>query len=255
MIITGASSGIGEAAAGEFAGKGASVVLVARNKDKLYRAEQSMQVSGDRTLAVQCDVSKKKEVAEMARLVEEKFGTPDILVNNAGFAVYGRVRDLSIEDIEAQMATNYTGMVYCTKAFLSGMLDRGSGHIVNVASAAASFGLPGIAAYSASKFAMLGFSEGLGHELVGTGVGITVVSPIGVKTSFFDGPSFSKMRGRPPLSLSPKTVARAIVGAASSRRREIMVPFATRGAVWAKHTIPYVVNPAVGSIFRRALRD
>ena len=98
--------------------------------------------------------------------------------------------NLSIEEIESQMATNYFGMVYCIKNFLPSMIQQKSGHIVNVASVAASFGLPGIAPYCASKFAMLGFSEALKHELKGTGVGITVVSPIMVRTNFFDHPSF-----------------------------------------------------------------
>ena len=124
----------------------------------------------------------------MAQEVLHKFKKIDVLVNNAGFAIYGKVSELSIDEIEAQMNTNYLGMVYCIKNFLPSMLEQNSGHIVNVASVAASFGLPGIASYCASKFAMLGFSEGLHHELKGTDVGITVVSPIMVRTNFFDHP-------------------------------------------------------------------
>ena len=81
----------------------------------------------------------------MSKEVLDKFGTIDVLVNNAGFAIYGQVADLTVEQIESQMATNYFGMVYCTKQFLPTMLGKNSGHIVNVASVAASFGLPGIA--------------------------------------------------------------------------------------------------------------
>ena len=126
----------------------------------------------------------------MSKIVIKKFNSVDILVNNAGFAIYGSVSDLSINDIESQMETNYFGMIYCVKNFLPLMIEKKSGHIVNVASVAASFGLPGIASYCASKFAMLGFSEGLKHELSGSGVGITVVSPIMVKTDFFKHSSF-----------------------------------------------------------------
>ena len=89
--------------------------------------------------------------------------------------IYGSVSDLSIEEIESQMETNYFGMVYCVKNFLPLMLKKNTGHIVNVASLAASFGLPGIASYCASKFAMLGFSEGLKHELKETDVDVTVM--------------------------------------------------------------------------------
>ena len=189
----------------------------------------------------------------MSKIVLEKFNSIDILINNAGFAIYGSVYDLSVNDIESQMETNYFGMVYCTKNFLPLMLEKKSGHIVNVASVAASFGLPGIASYCASKFAMLGFSEGLKHELNGTGVGITVVSPIMVKTDFFDHPSFEKMPKYSPTSLSAKTVAKAIVKASSSSRLEIITPSIVRIAVWLKHTFPYFINPILGKSFKKQL--
>ena len=160
---------------------------------------------------------------------------------------------LSINDIESQMETNYFGMIYCVKNFLPLMIEKKSGHIVNVASVAASFGLPGIASYCASKFAMLGFSEGLKHELSGSGVGITVVSPIMVKTDFFEHPSFEKMPKYSPTSLNATTVAKAILKAANSSRLEIIVPSVVRGAVWAKHTFPYFINPILGKSFKKQL--
>ena len=166
--------------------------LVARRKEKLEQVENELKKFSISTLVCQCDVSDKDQVQEMSKTVLEKFDSVDVLVNNAGFAIYGSVTDLSIDEIESQMETNYFGMIYCTKNFLPRMLEKKSGHIVNVASVAASFGLPGIASYCASKFAMLGFSEGLKHELKDTGVGITVVSPIMVRTEFFDSPSFEK---------------------------------------------------------------
>ncbi len=193
VLITGASSGIGKQTAIEFAKLGSNIILVARRKDKLEQVENELKQFNVTTLTCPCDISKKDQVEIMSKTVLEKFNFVDILVNNAGFAIYGSVLDLSIEEIESQMETNYFGMIYCTKNFLPLMLKKKSGHVVNVASVAASFGLPGIASYCASKFAMLGFSEGLKHELSGTGVGITVVSPIMVKTDFFEHPSFEKM--------------------------------------------------------------
>lgn len=130
------------------------------------------------------------------------------------------------------------------------MLDKKSGHIINVASVAASFGLPRIASYCASKFAMLGFSEGLKHELKNSGVGITVVSPIMVKTNFFEHPSFENMPFS-PTSLSAKTVAKAILKAANSPRLEIIVPSVVRSAVWMKNTFPYFINPIIGKSFKK----
>ena len=251
VVVTGASSGIGEESASEFAKKKNTVVLVSRRKEKLDEVAKKISKYNSELLVLQCDVSQKQQVEQMSKVVLDKFGRIDVLVNNAGFAIYGSVLELKIEEIESQIATNYLGMVYCTKAFLPKMLGQKSGHIVNVASVAGSFGLPGIASYCASKFAMLGFSEGLYHELRGTGVGITVVSPIMVRPNFFDHPSFNSMPKYSPTSLSAKTVAKAVVRASPSPRLEIIVPSYVRGAVWLKHTIPYLINPILGAAFRK----
>lgn len=251
VLITGASSGIGRAAAITFAKKRANLIVVARGQERLEQVTTELEKLGATTLSCQCDVSDKSQVQNMYDLVSEKFGSIDILVNNAGFAIYGTVANLTIDEIESQMATNYLGMIYCIKHFLTGMINKKSGHIVNVASVAASFGLPGIASYCASKFAMLGFSEGLKHELKGTGVGVTVVSPIMVRTNFFDHPSFEGMPKS--FSLDAQTVADAIIRAANSSRLEIIVPSVVRGAVWGKHTFPFFVNPILGSIFQKQL--
>jgi len=253
VLITGASSGIGKETAIEFAKRGAQLVLVARTKQKLDDLKKNLQKFNTPIMVFQCDVSDKSQIRKMSEKVLETFDSVDILVNNAGFAIYGPVSDLTTEEIESQMATNYFGMVYCIKSFLPSMLEKKSGHIVNVASVAASFGLPGIASYCASKFAILGFSEGLKHELKGTGVGITVVSPIMVRTEFFDHPSFENMPKYSPTSLSAKTVAKAILKAATSPRLEIIVPSVVRGAVWIKHTFPYLINPILGSVFKKQL--
>ena len=102
---------------------------------------------------------------------------------------------------------------------------------------------------------MLGFSESLHHELSGTGVRVTVVSPIGVRTDFFSHESFA---GKAPnytgFALDPKTVSRAVLAASQSRRLEIVVPFYMRGAVWLKHTLPFVVQPMTGALSRRGLK-
>ena len=253
VLITGASSGIGKQTAIEFAKLGANIILVVRRKEKLNELAKELEKFNVTISVCQCDVSDKSQVKEMSKNVLEKFDYIDVLVNNAGFAIYGSVKDLSIDEIESQMETNYFGMMYCIKNFLPSMLDKKSGHIVNVASVAASFGLPGIASYCASKFAMLGFSEGLKHELHGTGVGITDVSPIMVRTDFFDHPSFEKMPKYSPTSLSSKTVAKAILKAANSPRLEIIVPSVVRSAVWLKHTFPYFINPIIGKSFKKQL--
>jgi short-subunit dehydrogenase len=254
VVITGASSGIGEQSAEEFAKLHANVILVSRNEVQLQKIAARLSKYQIKTFVYACDVSDKNQVDKMGKIIIEKFGTIDVLVNNAGFGIYNTVEKTTIDELESQMSTNFLGMMYCTKAFLPQLLKQGSGHIVNVASVAGSIGIPGMAAYCASKFAMLGFSESLFHELKGTGVGITVVSPIMVRTNFFNHESFGKMPRYSATSLDPKTVANAVVSAASSPRLEIVVPQFVRIAIWMKQTFPYLINPIVGGIFRKSMK-
>ena len=255
VVITGASSGIGEAAALKFAKKGANVVLVARRKEKLLEVEKKISNFSGSALICQCDVANKEQVEKMAKNVLETYGRIDVLVNNAGFVIYGKVNELSTEEIVAQMETNYFGMIHCTKVFLPQMLEQHSGHFVNIASVGASFGVPGIASYCATKYAMLGFSEGLRHELEGTGIGLTVVSPIMVRTPLFDHPSFENFsKFSTGISLSSETVAKAIIKASNSSRLEIVVPSMARAGIWFKQTFPYLINPIIGNRFRKQLQ-
>ena len=112
ILITGASSGIGQAAATEFAKNDAIIILVARRKEKLEHVEKDLKKFNVSTFVYQCDVSDKSQVQEMSKKILEKYGSIDVLVNNAGFAIYGPVSKLSIEEIESQMATNYLGVLY-----------------------------------------------------------------------------------------------------------------------------------------------
>ena len=259
VLVTGASHGIGKQTALDFAAAGAMVViLVARTESKLAELESIIrggkQQGQVEVVSYCCDVSNKKEVSGLAQKVIERFGYIDILINNAGIGIYGKLDDQTAEDLELVMRTNYLGTAYCTKVFLGPMLNRRSGHIVNVASVAGSFGVAGMAGYSASKYAILGFSESLYHELHGTGVEITVVSPIGVKTNFFNHPSFGpKMPNYAGFFLEPQTVSKAILKASCSSRLEIIVPFYVRAGVWLKQTFPYFLNPLFGWLFRRHL--
>jgi uncharacterized protein len=256
VLVTGASSGIGRQVSLDFSGQGVqSIILVARSQSKLEDLEKTIRKKFDiQTIVYPCDVSKKSEVEQMGREILDRCGHVDVLVNNAGFGLYGKVQDQSIEQIESVTSTNFLGVVYCTKVFLGSMITRKSGHIVNIASVAASFGVAGLSAYCASKYAVLGFSESLSQELHGTGVGLTVVSPMGVRTNFFNNSSFA---GKNPYDerfmLKTKTVSNAVLAAANSHRLEIIVPFYMRVGVWLKHTVPFIINPIIGFLFRREL--
>ena len=139
IVITGASSGIGKQVAIDFAKKRVKgVAIVARNRDRLNQLASEIQDKCE-CLVCPCDVSDKSAVISMASNVLKKFGNIDVLVNNAGYGILGKVDAQSVDDMEAVTATNYFGMIYCTKAFLSSMLARKKGHIVNVASLAGKF--------------------------------------------------------------------------------------------------------------------
>ena len=256
VVVTGASKGIGRETARLFAKEGANVALVARSIDKLEQLKQELKqiYSNQRFLAIRCDVADKEQVLRMSKQILDEFKYVDILVNNAGFAIFDDVINTSIEDIEYQINTNFLGAVYCIKAFLPSMIARNKGHIVNVASLAASIAIPNLAAYCASKFALLGFSQALKHELHGTNIGITVVSPITVRTEFFSNDSFKDAKINLKIALDAKTVAKVILKAARSSRVEITVPEYARLAVWFTQTFPYITNPIIREMFRNMKR-
>ena len=254
-VVTGTSRGIGFETALALAREGYYTYPTMRDTTKSDKIKELGQKQNLNIDVLELDVDDENSVKTAIQKILDQKQRIDVLVNNAGFVIYGKVNELSTEEIIAQMETNYFGMIHCTKAFLPQMLEQHSGHFVNIASVGASFGVPGIASYCATKYAMLGFSEGLRHELEGTGIGLTVVSPIMVRTPLFDHPSFENFsKFSTGISLSSETVAKAIIKAANSSRFEIVVPSVARAGIWFKQTFPYFINPIIGNAFRKQLR-
>ncbi|HXH40657.1 MAG TPA: SDR family NAD(P)-dependent oxidoreductase [Thermoanaerobaculia bacterium] len=221
-VITGASSGIGRAAALELARRGANLVLAAR------RAELLEEVAGQcRALGVECRVvvTDVTQRADCEHLIDAA-GNVDILVNNAGFAIFDPIESARPDDLEAMMQTNYFGAVWCTQAVLPQMLARRQGTIVNVASIAGIMGYARMGGYCATKFAMIGFSEALRDEVLGRGVCVAMVCPGTVETQFFAKAERGKMPGasRLILAIKPEQVARAIVHAAEDGKYRRVLP-------------------------------
>jgi short-subunit dehydrogenase len=206
-VVTGASAGIGRATAVALAAEGASVVLAARREPLLGDLAGQIADRGGRALPVACDVTSWEQVDDLRSQVEHGLGRCDVLVNNAGVPGGGRFDDVSLEQVEWVVRTNYMGVVYCTKAFLPMMLAAGKGHVVNVASLAGLFPVPGSAVYSSTKHAVVAFSEALYFELADRGVLVTSVNPWLVRTEGF--PQRERMRG--PRVMQPEEVAAAIV--------------------------------------------
>ncbi|MEO8035260.1 MAG: SDR family NAD(P)-dependent oxidoreductase [Acidobacteriota bacterium] len=223
VVITGASSGIGRAAALELASRGANLVLAARRLEPLEEVAALCRKTGVQCRVVLTDVSRREDCT---RLLAEA-GQVDVLVNNAGFAVFDSLEDARPEDLEEMMATNYFGAVWCSQAVLPQMLERGSGTIVNVASIAGMMGYARMGGYCATKFAMIGFSEALRDEVVDRGVRVAMVCPGTTETAFFVKAERGKMPGasRLILAVKPERVARAICAAAVDGRYRRILPF------------------------------
>jgi short-subunit dehydrogenase len=198
------------------------VTVSARREERLASLVGEIERRGGRALAVPCDVSDPAQVEELRRRVEEAFGRCDVLVNNAGIPGGGPFADLTLEQIERITHTNYLGVLYCTKAFLPMMLAAGRGHVVNMASLAGRFAVPGSSVYSSTKHAVVAFSESLHYEVEPRGILVTAVNPGLVSTEAFPHRDALE-RGRPVMR--PARVARAIVDVVErGRAPEVSVP-------------------------------
>jgi short-subunit dehydrogenase len=206
VVVTGASAGIGEATAQAFARRGAKVVLAARRVERLEELASRIDRAGGRALAVRCDVGDPGQLERLATVVEESFGAADVLINNAGIPGRGSFSELSYDEIEQVVRVNLLGVLFGTRVFLPGMLQRRRGHVVNVASLAGRFAMPGAAVYSATKHAVVAFSESMSATTKPRGVLVTSVNPGFVPTEGFP------QANRPSiLSLTPERVGEAIV--------------------------------------------
>jgi len=210
-LITGASSGIGFYLAGEFARHGHDVVLVARQEVRLQTlAGELTERYGVQATAIAADLARRKAPARLADDLSTRGLAVDILVNNAGFGAQGRFDLLPMDRQLDMLQVNVVSLTHLTRLLLPGMVARGHGRVLNVASTAAFFPGPLMAVYYASKAYVLSFSEALHVELVDTGVTVTTLCPGPTRTSFQANASMHQSRMlQAPLQMSAATVARA----------------------------------------------
>jgi len=185
VVVTGASSGIGEATALAFSKRGARVVLAARRTERLDAVVDRIEKSGGRALAATCDVTRPDQLETFRVVAEEAFGPTDVLVNSAGMRGGGDFTKLEYDRIEEHVRLNVLGVMFGTRTFLPGMLARGKGHVVNIGSMAGRFATPGNAIYGATKHAVVAFSEAMNYETEGRNVHVTSVNPGFVDTEGF----------------------------------------------------------------------
>jgi short-subunit dehydrogenase len=225
VLITGASSGIGRAAALAFAKEGAKLVLAARRRDQLEEVAAAVRSLGGEAVVAETDVADRRQVKSAVDMAVAAFGRLDILVNNAGIGYLGMLEDTPIEAIEALWAVNMMGTIYATQAAIPLMRTQGDGHIINIASVAGKRGAPGNSIYCATKFAMVGLSEALRVELHGSGIKVSLICPITTSTEFFEASSARSKRFHPPTGpmQTAEKVARAIIRCARRPRPEVIV--------------------------------
>ncbi len=224
ILITGAGSGIGRALALEVSRRGAQLVLVGRNRERLERAGAEILRGGGRAaLPFALDLAQPAGHEAAVRFCEERLGGLDILVNNAGVAAFGAFASQDPAEIEALVRTNITGPLLLTRAALPGMLARGSGQVVNVGSTFGAIAFAHFAAYSATKFALRGFSEALRRELEGSGIAVTHVSPRATRTDANPEAVYRLTEQAGNAVDTPEAIAPQIAGAIEDGRAELQI--------------------------------
>jgi len=185
-LITGASSGIGEATALALAALGAKVALAARRADRLQKLEKQITDGGGKALSLVTDIADEAQATEMVHKTNSNFGSVDILVNNAGAMLVGPVEGADTSDWQRMININLMGLMYATHAALPLMKAQGGGHIVNISSVAGRVAVPNYAVYNATKFGVGAFSEALRKEVYKDKIRVTVIEPGGVATELAD---------------------------------------------------------------------
>ncbi len=230
VLITGASSGIGAAAAQLFAREGCRVVLAARRVDRLEQLAAMIRAEGGQALPVSMDVSQPAQIDAAVKSALDAFSQVDILFNNAGFGRLDWLEALDpAHDIQPQLTVDLLGVILTARAVLPHMYARRSGQIINMSSVAGWIAPPLYSIYSAGKFGIRGFSEALRREAAPFGVKVSVIYPGSVRTEFSShiGSSSAKRRFKTPtrLTLSAEDVARAVVSLARRPRRQLIIPW------------------------------
>ncbi len=185
-FLTGAASGIGRSFALALAREGMNLFISDINVEKLKRVKEEVEDIGVKVFAERCDVSKYNDIENVANDFYEKLGEVDLLINNAGIAIAGSVIDLELEDWKKVLDVNLWSIIHSLKVFLPRMLERGTGHIVNVASVAGVLGATEPLPYVTSKFAVVGLSEALFCQLSRLGIEVSIVLPSYIRTNIFN---------------------------------------------------------------------
>lgn len=247
VIVTGASSGIGEAVAREFARQGSKVVLAARSEKRLAEIVNDIKSENGEAFYVKTDVTKEEECKDLVEQTIARYGTVNILINNAGLSMRAVFDDVDLQVLHRLMDVNFWGTVYCTKYALPYLvLNRGS--VVGVSSVAGFHGLPGRTGYSASKFAMHGFLETLRIENLKRGLHVMIIAPGFTATEIrkhaltADGSEQGESPRKEEKLKTPEYVAKWILKGIRKRKRNKILTWDGRFTALLQRIVPGLID-------------
>jgi NAD(P)-dependent dehydrogenase (short-subunit alcohol dehydrogenase family) len=260
IVITGGSRGLGLELARGFAAEGANIVLLARDRQQLTEAEREIKRIGVRVASLSCDVANQEDVQNAVASITAELGI-DVLINNAGIIQVGPYEHMQVKDFADAMNAHFWGPLYFTQAVVPHMKRQGSGRIVNIASIGGKIAVPHLLPYVASKFALVGFSEGLRAELVKDGIYVTTVSPGLIRTgshvnALFKGQHkkefalFSIANASPALSVDSEHAARQIIEVCRYGDPQLVVGPQARLARLLNGLVPTFVGGALALVAR-----
>lgn len=261
VLITGGSRGLGLLLARRFAAQGARVAICARDGDEVERAVHDLLRWGAEGMGLVCDVTDRLQVERTVQAVAARWGEVSVLINNAGVIQVGPERDMTVADYEQAMRVHFWGPLYATLAVLPAMRQRRSGRIVNIASFGGKVSVPHLLPYSASKFALVGMSEGLRAELLGAGILVTTVCPGVMRTGSFRRAGFKghyeqeyawfRVNASVPVcSMSAERAADQIIDACRHGAPEVVLSLPAKALALLHGIAPGAVTDALSLVNR-----
>jgi NAD(P)-dependent dehydrogenase (short-subunit alcohol dehydrogenase family) len=261
VLITGGSRGLGLVLARHICERGGNVALIARDREELTRAKADLSRRAGRVLTVECDLLDRAQIQSAVRTIIDRFGRIDILINNAGIMEVGPLEHMSREDFERTMRLHFWAAYELIAQVVPEMRIWGGGRIVNVSSIGGKVAVPHMAPYSASKFALNGFSDAIRAELARDNIHVTTVAPGLMRTGShvnakFKGKHnaefawFSASAGAPVLSMGADRAARKILAASRRGQPSLTLTFAARGAIVANALFPNLTGHAMKLVNR-----
>ena len=258
VLITGASAGIGKATAWKFAQQGYRVVLAARRIARLYALADKIEAAGGEAIPIETDVTNPKHLDRMVQTAIAQYQHIDVLINNAGFGRINWLENLDpVKDIEDQIRVNLLAVILTTRLVIPGMIERRSGHIVNLDSISGLLATPTYSIYSATKFGVRGFSEALRREVGVFGIRVSVIYPGGVATEFKEQAGIRRKTGLTTprrLRLSAEQVADTTWHVVKHPRRSVIIPGYYRLAIGLNSLFPALVDWIIERRFVRIER-